>query len=46
MYTLTEKQKEIIHEALIIACDNGNYDVFSTKDFDLLYQAEQIISNL
>lgn len=46
MYTITEEEKEAIHIALLIAVDNGNYDVFTKDDFSIIYKAEEIINNL
>lgn len=46
MYNLTEKQKEVIHNALITASDNGTLDEFTNEELKLINRAETIVNKL
>lgn len=46
MYNLTEKQKEVIHKALITASDNGTLDEFTNEELKLINRAETIVNKL
>jgi hypothetical protein len=46
MYNLTEKQKEVIHKALITASDNGTLDEFTNEELKLINRAESIVNKL
>ena len=46
MYTITKEQREIIHKALITACDNGTFDEFTKGELKLIENAERLVKNL
>jgi len=46
MYKITEEQKEQIHKALIVACDNGTFDEFTKEELKQIESAEKLVNNL